>query len=265
MSCHHHSSSASENALVQYLLDSNVLGIEGLSLTLALLVFGVIGSFTHCVGMCGPIALGQMNIRLMHLDNKQLTNWNKINCALSMPYYLGKAITYGLLALMVKFLSVSLGDNSILRIATAILLITGALICLQIATVKLFSIKLFSRIRSANKFLKFLEGYVVGAVKKLSLNPFGLQGFFMGMILGLIPCGLVMSSIMIVTSYKSSLLVAFLAMFFFGLGTFPALFALSFFGQNIMLKAKKYLNFIYSVFMFVNFTLLLKFAIKLLH
>lgn len=265
MSCHHHSSGASDNALVQYILDSNILGIDGLSLILALFIFGIVGSFTHCVGMCGPIALGQMNIRLMHLDNKQLTNWNKLNCALSLPYYLGKAITYGLLALMVKFLSVSLGDNNALRIAAAILLVIGALICLQIATVKLFSIKLFSRFKSTSKILKFLESYVIGAVKALSLKPFGLQGFFMGMILGLIPCGLVMSSIMIVTSYKSSLLIAFLAMFFFGLGTFPALFALSFFGQNIMLKAKKYLSFIYSVFMFINFVLLLKFAIKLLH
>lgn len=263
MSCHHHSNATVNNQFVQYLLDSNILDINGLSLILALFVYGVIGSFTHCVGMCGPIALGQMNIRLMHLSSDQLTNWNKLNCALSLPYYFGKAITYGILALLTKFLSASLGDNNYLRIFAAILLAISALTCLQISISKITHIKIFGFLKNPPKLLKFLESRVVRLVKSLSLNPFGLQGFLMGMILGLIPCGLVISSIMLVTAYPSNLFSAFLAMFFFGLGTFPALFMVSFFGQNIMLKAKKYLNLIYSLFMFVNFALLIRFAINL--
>jgi sulfite exporter TauE/SafE len=53
-------------------------------------------------------------------------------------------------------------------------------------------------------------------------------------------------------------------MFCFGLGTFPALFIVSYFGQHIMLKATKYLNIVFSIFMFANFLLLLNFATKLL-
>ena len=64
MTCHH--SHESQNVFVQYILDSDILGISGISIICAMFIYGIIGSFTHCIGMCGPIALGQMNMRLMH-------------------------------------------------------------------------------------------------------------------------------------------------------------------------------------------------------
>lgn len=262
MACHH--SHESQNILVQYVLDSDILGISGISIIFALFIYGVIGSFTHCIGMCGPIALGQMNIRLMHLKKEQLNNLNKLNCALSLPYYFGKAITYGILALLTKYLSASFGDNIIFKNIAGIILIISAVICLKISVIKIVKIKSIPSFYTISKYFKFLESCITNIIKKLSLNPFGIQGLFMGMILGLIPCGLVLSAIMITTSYSKNIFVSFFSMFFFGLGTFPALFIISYFGQQIMLKAQKYLNAVFSIFMFVNFLLLLNFAIELL-
>ena len=259
MACHH--SHESQNIFVQHILDSDILGISGISVILALFIYGVIGSFTHCVGMCGPIALGQMNIRLMHLKKEQLNNYNKLNCALSLPYYFGKAIMYGILALLTKYLSASFSDSVIFKNIAGIILIISAVICLKISVIKIKRIPSFYAI---SKYFKFLENYIIDVIKKLSLNPFGIQGLFMGMILGLIPCGLVLSAIMITTSYSKNIFISFFSMFFFGLGTFPALFIISYFGQQIMLKAQKYLNAVFSIFMFINFLLLLNFALKLL-
>ena len=262
MACHHHSHQV-DNHVIQYLLETNVFGIHEIWVILALFVYGVIGSFTHCIGMCGPIALGQMNMRIMHLKKDQLNNFNKLNCALSLPYYFGKAFTYGILALITKYLANSLSSNVFLKYIIGVILIISALTCLKLAILKF---KKFTDIPiklEIFKYLKFLENFVSNAVQKLSLNPFGFQGFIMGMALGLIPCGLVISAIMITSSYSNNIFAAFLCMFFFGLGTFPALFLISYFGQHVILRFKNYIDIIFSIFMFLNFLLLLNFAIRL--
>ena len=262
MTCHH--SHESQNVFVQYILDSDILGISGISIICAMFIYGIIGSFTHCVGMCGPIALGQMNMRLMHLKKDQLNNFNKFSCALSLPYYLGKAMTYGILALLAKYLSCSFSDSIIFKNIAGAILIFVAFICLKISVIRIVKMKQISFFNKISKHFKFLESYITSIISKLSLNPFGIQGLFMGMILGLIPCGLVISAIMITASYSQNVFISFFSMFCFGLGTFPALFIVSYFGQHIMLKATKYLNIVFSIFMFANFLLLLNFATKLL-
>ena len=164
MACHH--SHESKNVFVQYILDSDILGISGISVIFALFIYGVIGSFTHCIGMCGPIALGQMNIRLMHLKKEQLNNLNKLNCALSLPYYFGKAITYGILALLTKYLSTSFSDSIIFKNIAGIILIISALICLKISVIKIVKIKRISYFYAISKYFKFLENYIINIIKK---------------------------------------------------------------------------------------------------
>ncbi|AEI89452.1 hypothetical protein midi_01176 [Candidatus Midichloria mitochondrii IricVA] len=55
-------------------------------------VTGIVGSFTHCIGMCGPIAISQMSMRLMNLPKEKMTQKNKVLCAASIPYYIGKKL-----------------------------------------------------------------------------------------------------------------------------------------------------------------------------
>ena len=195
MTCPH--SHESQNVFVQYILDSDILGISGISIICAMFIYGIIGSFTHCVGMCGPIALGQMNMRLMHLKKDQLNNFNKFSCALSLPYYLGKAMTYGILALLAKYLSSSFSDSIIFKNIAGAILIFVAFICLKISVIRIVKMKQISFFNKISKHFKFLESYITSIISKLSLNPFGIQGLFMGMILGLIQCGLVIIAIMI--------------------------------------------------------------------
>ncbi len=259
MACHHHSHQV-DNNVIQYLLETNVFGIHEAWVILALFVYGIIGSFTHCIGMCGPIALGQMNMRIMHLKKDQLNNFNKLNCALSLPYYFGKAFTYGILALITKYLADYLSNYIVSNYIAGVILIISSLVCLGLAISKFKKFKFMS----VNfKVLKYLENFIANLAHKLSLSPFGFQGFIMGMALGLIPCGLVISAIMITSSYSNNIFAAFLCMFFFGLGTFPALFLISYFGQHVILRFKNYIDIIFSIFMFLNFLLLLNFAIKL--
>lgn len=262
MACHHHSHQV-DNNFIQYLLETNVFGIHEIWVILALFLYGIIGSFTHCIGMCGPIALGQMNMRMMHLKKDQLNNFNKLNCALSLPYYFGKAFTYGILALITKYLANSLSNHIISKHIIGVILIISSLICLKLAVSKFKKFTHISISFKIFKYLKFLENFIANLVQKLSLSPFGFQGFIMGMVLGLIPCGLVISAIMITSSYSNNIFIAFISMFFFGLGTFPALFLVSYFGQHVIIRCKNYIDIIFSIFMFLNFLLLLNFAIKL--
>ena len=263
MTCHNHSHE-SHNQTIQYFLEANIFGTTELGVILALFIYGVFGSFTHCIGMCGPIALGQMNIRLMHLKKEQLNNFNKLNCALSLPYYFGKAFTYGILALVTKYLINSLSNNIIFKNIAGIILIISSLVCLRIAISKFKKLKSIFTDHKVLKQVKFLEIFITNFVQKLSLKPFGFQGFIMGLVLGLIPCGLVISAIMITSSYSNNIFTSFLSMFCFGLGTFPALFIISYFGQHIILRIKKHLDIVFSIFMFLNFLVLLNFALKLL-
>ena len=53
-------------------------------------------------------------------------------------------------------------------------------------------------------------------------NPLGWQGYFLGLILGFIPCGLLYVAYSLAISFDSPLL-AMLGMLIFGLSTIPAL------------------------------------------
>ena len=226
-----------------------------------MLVYGIIGSFTHCVMMCGPIAAGQMSIRLMHLESNQLSNNNKLKCALSYSYYLGKASTYGLITLITYLISSSIKEYYIFRYIAFILVTISAIICLKIA---LNSIAPYiTQAKLPNPFKK-LEAYITNKMmKKFKYSPFGLSGFGMGMFLGFIPCGLVFSAITLIIAFSNNWLVAFLAAFSFGIGTFPALFLVSILGQNIFRKQKIYLNAIYAILMTLNGIILIYFGTNL--
>lgn len=253
MSCHHHH----DQTIVEQILSSNFLQQEYL-IVIAMLAYGIIGGFTHCIAMCGPIAAGQMSLRLMHLEEKQLTGWNKFKCALSLSYYFGKALTYGMLAVITKLISVSLKDYVFFQYLAFFLLVLAAFVCLQIALT-------YIKPSFSFRFIKFFDVITKLATKIISgikLTPFGWRGLFMGMILGLIPCGLVVSAIMLIIVYSSNLLVAFLSAFSFGIGTLPALFLTCYLGQNLILRLKKYLNIIYAILMIVNFLLLINFSYK---
>ena len=63
----------------------------------SLFVTGLIGSATHCTGMCGPFALSQVAARLERIPAERMTEWRRLAGATLLPYHLGRATTYAVL------------------------------------------------------------------------------------------------------------------------------------------------------------------------
>jgi sulfite exporter TauE/SafE len=120
--CHHHPSSPE---LIDIGIFSN---FDSLAVIVTLFLMGLVGSFTHCIGMCGPIAVAQMSFRLINLPHSKLTQKEKFKCAMILPYYIGKALTYALLGAIVFYFSKKLSEIGFFRnVALVILIITGIL------------------------------------------------------------------------------------------------------------------------------------------
>ena len=176
------------------------------------LIFGVIGS-THCLGMCGPIALG--------LPLSATSKLGRFSGALL--YNLGRASTYALMGL-------------VLGLTGEAFRITGAQQMLSVIA-GLFLILSFG-LGSFVKPGKGLSGTILGFIQRplgsLLHNPSTAAKFATGMLNGLLPCGMVYvalagSLIMMNPLYSS------LYMFIFGLGTLPAMMIISLFGSSLSL------------------------------
>lgn len=88
--------------------------------------------------------------------------------------------------------------------------------------------------------------FISGAVSKLSDNPGPFKRYGLGVLLGFIPCGLVVSALMAASTAQSALGAAF-AMGAFALGTIPALILTAAGGtlsrRYIRAQPKKWLRF----------------------
>lgn len=243
--CHHH--------------DMTAAAVTGdLSLILTLFLTGLAGSFTHCIGMCGPIALSQLNARLIKSSPKETNEISKIKASLFMPYYLGKAITYCILTIISFTVKESLKDISLLRYIAILLLIVASLyftfnaLSFSKFVTKLPNIKLFNKLEKS-------------ILKKTNLlNNYGFSGLLMGMLLGLIPCGLVYASITTAITSTDNILLAVLGIFAFGMATIPGLFIVCYFGSSILVRYKKLFSIFFSAIMAINALLILHFIYKLL-
>lgn len=238
---------------------------ENVGLLITLFITGLAGSFTHCIGMCGPIAMNQMSIRLMHTPSHSLTEKQKILCAASIPYYMGKAITYSVLVTALMLFVDVVKQFYFLHYLGALLLIFAAIFFLGAAFSNSFSLLQWIPLsKPIVQVLDILQKKLANYTGLLSLNPFGYAGWIMGLILGLLPCGLVYASIATLIANTDSIMIAALGMFMFGIGTIPALFIISYLGEHIIATRKKVFHIFYFVSMIINASLLLKAALKMI-
>ena len=110
-----------------------------------------------------------------------------------------------------------------------------------------------------NSFFKIIYKKFSQKFTKLFANPRGLNGFFLGIILGFLPCGLIYGAVSITLNFSSPIYSA-IGMIIFGILTFPALFFTSYFGGFIF-KFKS-LKFLSKFIIFLNIAMLLMLAIK---
>jgi len=171
-----------------------------IELFIAALTMGIVGSL-HCVGMCGPIILS--------------IPWSNTQKALQISlYHVGRATTYAIMGALVGgvgqlFLPKDLGVWPAL--------ISGSVLVL------VFLAQSFPTVLQNNRFpASSIAGFFRSFLKMDSV----FSRFFMGMVNGILPCGMVYSALAVAILYHNALYSG-LFMFLFGIGTSPLLVLLS--------------------------------------
>ncbi len=188
-------------------------------------MIGIIGSF-HCIGMCGPLALS------LPLNNNSQTA--KFFGAL--VYNAGRVATYSLLGLLFGLIGKSVAMFGFQQILSVIL---GVLILLFILPGKRFSKAKFS-IPWVNNFFVMLRNML----GKLYLNKNFFSLFLIGLLNGLLPCGLVYMAIAGAIA-AGGVLNSIFFMASFGFGTLPVMWAVAFFGNYLAVGVRRRIRTVY--------------------
>lgn len=192
-------------------------------LPVSLFLAGLVGGVTHCAGMCSPFVLAQVN------GCKEL---KKLSSYLLLPYHLGRMTTYVVLAVVFSGLI-----NLAFLFSEAKILLTAPLL---IVAGIMFFVTAFPALAEVFPWvIKLQNARPFAGVSRLSGkmmdNPGVLRRYILGVLLGFMPCGLVVSAVMAASSAATPLHAA-LAMAAFTLGTMPALILVAFGGGALQYK-----------------------------
>ena len=171
-----------------------------IEIIIAALSMGLLGSL-HCVGMCGPIILS--------------IPWSNTQKALQISlYHVGRATTYAIMGALVG----GVGQLILPRdIGVWPALISGSVLILVFIVQSFpswFQNTVFPASSVSTYFRKFLKMESV------------FSRYFMGMVNGILPCGMVYSALAVAILYHNAFYSG-LFMFIFGIGTSPLLVLLS--------------------------------------
>ena len=174
-----------------------------------------LGSFGHCIGMCGGIVLAYTSTKV---DDK----WTKTTQALAhLTYSFGRILTYmvlgalfGLLGSVVTFDNTTIG---ILRLVLGVLMILAGLSLLG-------KLKFLTLIEHSFSKSAWYQKSFRAMLSSNSLFSF----FLLGMLNGLLPCGFVYFFAITAASTASPFWGA-IVMMVFGASTIPAMFSFGFF------------------------------------
>ena len=194
------------------------------------LILGFAGSF-HCLAMCGPLhlsLLGNRKYSIKFLIDKSIFN-------------IGRILTYAILGLLLGLIGKSLPLYEIQKVVSVV---TGVLIILVYFLPKFTGKEI--QIPFLNKFVIQKMGFIMRNSKEKSSV---IKYFGMGVINGLLPCGLVYVAL-IASFAQLNITDSTLYMILFGLGTFPAMFFVVMFGGWAKKAISKFpkLNFLTAFF-----------------
>lgn len=190
---------------------------------------GIVGSL-HCVGMCGPIALAlpyQGGARWMAAVNVLLYNF-------------GRILTYSLLGLVIGTLGKGLflaGMQTYVSIGLGMLLLLIALFSINVEA-QLLRIPLFTQLND------WVKRRLSGLLRRHNQSSL----LAIGMLNGLLPCGLVYMAVAGAVAAGGTLQgMAYMALF--GLGTVPLMLATAMAGQFVNLQWRNRLRRLVPVFL----------------
>lgn len=231
--------------------------LDSIGLILNLFVLGITSSFSHCIGMCGAIAMSQASARMISdLPGKNHGNLKKIMCCAAWEYYLGKAITYAFLTALVIALGTTVKDNYIFKLLKNSFLLLVILYFFVSSLRVIFS--LLNRKLSIPKIPQIKPLMNLRLFKiNLNLSQNLFSRMIIGICLGLIPCGIVYSAIAVITTNTTSIPLGVLAALIFGGGTFPGLFMISYSGNIILYRFKRLFDLAYLLTMLWNAQILI--------
>jgi hypothetical protein len=197
---------------------------------------GLAGS-VHCIGMCGPLALS--------LPIAQQTSFSRI--AGGFIYNAGRIITYSVLGLLIGLL----GDSFIhSQWQNSLSVAMGIIILLYLfLPKKIFHFSSTHFLSTPFILLRRKLGHLFQSKKAGSL-------FFIGILNGLLPCGLVYLALSS-SAIMASAVHGGMFMFFFGAGTFPVMFATVIAGNYLNLSLRMKLNKAVPVLLFLMALLLI--------
>lgn len=198
---------------------------------------GLLGSL-HCAGMCAPIALA--------LPYPEQSSWGRLRYVLL--YNAGRLVTYSLLGLIFGLLGKGLflaGWQQAISLVMGLILLLASLSFINPER----SLMGNARIAQAYLWLKQQLG------KRLK-NSGATSVFAVGLLNGMLPCGLVYLAIIgAVTAEHSWQGMFYMASF--GLGTFPLMVAVVWSGQWLKPGARRAFTRFYPVFLFALAVLLI--------
>jgi uncharacterized protein len=193
-----------------------------MAILISALVLGLMGSF-HCAGMCGPIAIA------LPLHGNTIPQ-KIFGGAL---YNIGRTVTYGIMGAIFGFLGQGV---EMLGFQQKISVIMGALMIISVLFPALFKNQ-YSMDKSWFSF--------VGKLKKSIGKMFSIRSFsslfLIGLLNGLLPCGLVYMAIAGAIETGEIVLGSFY-MILFGLGTIPMMLSISLAGNVMSLAIRNKIN-----------------------
>lgn len=159
-------------------------------LWLVFLLGGLVGGFTHCVAMCGPLVACQ------NLCGGQCGKQSDLRAATQYPYHLGRMLTYGALGFAAAVVAKQLTTFAFWpKLSAAMLVLAG---------------------------LAFVLSSLPQCRHWLGRLPLVRSVFLRGALMGFMPCGLIYAALMVAATTANPL-AAMALMWLFVLGTLPAL------------------------------------------
>lgn len=237
--------------LAQCLQDITVT--HGLPITL--FMAGAVGGFTHCTLMCSPFVLAQCGKRCGALSNKDCDDMSqgqvvaikekrvnnqtasdvfvaRMKASLLLPYHFGRMTTYVSMAMVMNMminLAFWFSDSKAL-LAAPMLALAGVM----------FIVSAFPRLSmlfpwGGNINLGLPYNWLSLPLSKLVTKRDIVSQYLRGVLLGFMPCGLVISALLAAATAPDVMGAGF-AMMAFSLGTIPALFMVALGGQTFSHK-----------------------------
>ena len=235
-------------------------GSEGL--LFALFMAGFAGGATHCVGMCGPFVVSQVQARLQAIPASTMSELKRVTGGALLPYHMGRATTYMMLGGIAALASSQLTGLPMLNWVATGLLGFAALFFLGYA------------LRGLGVSLPYSQGIDAAGgegtlartwrrfIKPLFSHPIGLRGYGLGLALGFIPCGLVYGALAAAAA-SGEWLTAVFAMAAFWLGTVPALLGVGIAGGTILGRWPRVARQFAPVLLLVNAAFLFYLAVRM--